>query len=114
MKSNVPANCRDVFFVLWLSRFRDADLDVTVHNTDGIRGNIDNCRHLHGLPGANIKLAAMARTDDVIPFDVPIPKRSIVMRTNVTDRKELSCNVKDDDLLICNIHKQTLAVGKFS
>ena len=84
---------------------RDADKNISIPHLNRICWDIHHGRHLHGLTCPHIKLPAMPRTDNVMIFDQSIAKRTIVMRTDITDREELSRDIKNYDGIITQINK---------
>src|SRR6185503_14167305 len=74
---------------------RDADKNISIPYLNRISRDIHHSWQLHGFPGTHIKLAAMPRANDVIPFNIALPHRAIIVRTYVSDRKELTRDVED-------------------
>ncbi len=98
---------------IYLNLFWDTNLNIPIHNTDRICGNVYNCWHLHGLTISQVKFRTMAWTDNIVSLNGTISQRPIIMRTDIANGKQLARNIKDDNRFIGNVHKKTLATGKF-
>ena len=85
-----------LFFVRILF-LRNSHLDHSIHHSDRIRRDIHHSRQLHGFPCPHIELAAMPRADDVIAFEITVPQRAIIVGTDIGNRKELVCDIEDDN-----------------
>gem|GEM_PF-4916802 len=81
--------CAFLFYVLrimFASSFWQTDLDHFSHHPHRIGGDIYHRRQGSGLAGADIKPGAMARADDLVLLDLPVPHRTIIVRTHIPDR----------------------------
>jgi len=84
-----------LFFLFAVLFLRDAHLDHVIDYSDRIGRNVDNGRHLHSLSRPDIELASMARTDNVIAFNIAVPHGSIVVGTDISYSVKLASNIEN-------------------
>lgn len=93
--------------------FRNTDEDRPIADSYRVGGYVHHGGHLNRLPGADVELPSMPRADDIEAFDHSIPQRTIIVRANITNRKELPGDVENYNRLIAQVNKETFAVWEF-
>ena len=84
-----------LFFLFLLLFLRDAHLDCPIDYSDRIGRNVDDGRHLYSMSCPDIELASMARTDNVIAFNIAISHGSIVVGTDISYSVKLASNIEN-------------------
>src|SRR5690349_21321626 len=71
------------------SALRDPQLNIPIHDPHRVSRDIHHRRQHGGLAGAHVELAAVARADNGMVFELPIAQRPVVVRAHVADGKIL-------------------------
>lgn len=84
---------------------RHAYKDYPIPNLYRISRDIDHGGHLHHLPRPHIEFRTVTGADDIKAFQHPIPQRTVIVRADIADGKELVCDIENDDGLVAQVNE---------
>jgi len=94
--------------------FRYSELYHSIHNPNGIGGDIHHRRHLQDFARPHIELCAMPWTGDGIAFETAFAHRAIIVGANIGDRKISSGDVEYYNRLTPHFKEHPLAAWQLT